>query len=198
MPMHSLRRPPRHLVLPCAIALTMASLDARAQTLHDFPMTVAYTGATPTDSAVRFARALDVQRQLVTELRAEWHASGAQHMPQLRQAIHMVERKTGFEWKGPEPAVLVVPDFGNGFRCSEGQCDGRFEGVRIVTRDSVLADTTVVGVILVAESMRNDPDVWAHELTHAILAQRGLFEASSRHDPKYFGWVEARLLARRP
>ena len=144
------------------------------------------------ESGARYLRQLDVQQQLLAELRAEWKAMTAKPLPGWQNAVRTAERTTQMRWKGPPAAVLIVPDNGNGFICPEGRCDGRFEGMRIVTGDSTHTDTVVVAVILLAESMRMSSEVWQHELTHALLAQHGMIAESMRHDARYFIRTEFR------
>ena len=186
------------LLAGAATLCVCLSPGAGAQTLRvaaDSPL-ITPTSANPTDTTAHAARLRDVQQQLATELRAQWKAVPADFLPRWNYAVRAAERATHITWKGPPAAVLLVADNGSGFKCPEGRCDGRFEGMRIVTTDGATADTTVVAVILVAESMRYSEDVWHHELTHALLAQRGLMKASERHDSKYFGWIETQLAVR--
>lgn len=153
--------------------------------------------AVATTSGPDVVRERDTQRRLVSELRRAWHARPARAMPGWTQVLRSTERSVGLAWRGPEPVVLVVPDAGDGFACPEGRCDGRFEGTRIVSLRDRVSDTTVVGVILLAESAVMSDAVWRHELTHALLAQHGFDEASARHDPRYFPTTRARLASHR-
>ncbi len=129
------------------------------------------------------------QRALAAELQQTWNAIAAQTLPGFPRALESTQRGTGLTWSGPAPAILIVPDDGHGFRCPEGpgQCLGRFEGARVIHRSGDAADTVIVAVILVAQSAQQNPDVWRHELTHALLAQHGMLRESERHDPRYFG-----------
>jgi hypothetical protein len=129
------------------------------------------------------------QRALSVELQRAWNAMAVPTLPGFQHTLESTQRGTGLSWDGPAPALLIVPDDGRGFRCPDGngQCLGRFEGARVIHRGGDAADTVIVAVILVAQSAQQNPEVWRHEITHALLAQHGMLRESERHDPRYFG-----------
>ena len=129
------------------------------------------------------------QRALSADLQRAWNAIARETLPGFQHTLESTQRGTGLAWDGPSPTLLIVPDDGHGFRCPDGtgQCLGRFEGARVIHRSGDGADTMIVAVILVAQSAQQNPEVWRHELTHALLAQHGLLRESERHDPRYFG-----------
>jgi hypothetical protein len=129
------------------------------------------------------------QHALSAELQLAWKAIAVVTLPGFQHTLESTQRGTGLSWDGPVPALLIVPDEGRGFRCPDGtgQCLGRFEGARVIHRGGDTADTVIVAVILVAQSAQQNPEVWRHEITHALLAQHGMLRESERHDPRYFG-----------
>jgi type II secretory pathway pseudopilin PulG len=129
------------------------------------------------------------QRALSAELQRAWNATAVPTPSGFHHILESTQRGTGLAWDGPAPALLIVPDEGRGFRCPEGsgQCLGRFEGARVIHHVGDAAETVIVAVILVAQSAQQNPEVWRHEITHALLAQHGMLRESERHDPRYFG-----------
>ena len=135
------------------------------------------------------ASAEAAQRALAAELQRAWDATVVQTLPGFQHTLESVQRGTGLAWDGPAPALLLVADEGHGFRCPDGsgQCLGRFEGARVIHRSGDAVDTIIVAVILVARSAQQNPEVWRHEITHALLSQHGMLRESERHDPRFFG-----------
>lgn len=129
------------------------------------------------------------QRALSADLQRLWNATAVSTVSGFQHTLESTQRGTSLSWNGPAPTLLIVPDEGHGFRCPEGsgQCLGRFEGARVIHRGGDAVDTVIVAVILVAQSAQQNPDVWRHEITHALLAQHGMLRESERHDPRYFG-----------
>lgn len=128
----------------------------------------------------------EAQDSLVAGVRRDWRASLAPSLPGWRQALRDVERASGLRWRGLPAVILRVPDDGHGFRCDEQRCLGRYLGARIQSPGKGGDAVIVASIVLIAESALTRPDVLQHELTHALLAQYGLFEASLRHDRRYF------------
>ena len=128
----------------------------------------------------------EVQDSLVAAVRRDWRASLAPAQPGWQQAMRDAERATGLRWRGLPAVILRVPDDGRGFRCDDTRCLGRYLGARIQHPGPVAGDVIIASIILVAESALMRPDVLQHEFTHALLAQYGMFEASLRHDRRYF------------
>lgn len=126
------------------------------------------------------------QDSLVADAERTWRASPAVLLPGWGESLRDVERIVGRPWRGLPPAVLLVPDDGQGFNCDFNRCLGRFLGARIEIRDQDSTTVTIASIILIAESAMMRRDVWEHELTHAVLGQYGMIEESRRHDPRYF------------
>ena len=129
-----------------------------------------------------------VQSGLVVEATASYRARAVATLPGWQQTIRDVERLVEKPWIGIPPVILVVPSVGGrGFRCDGREtCLGRFVGATITVRGSDGTLTTMSSIIVIAESALTRRDVWAHELTHALLAQHGLSAESARHDRRYF------------
>lgn len=128
----------------------------------------------------------ETQDSLVTEAMRKWHARPARTLPGWREAVRDAERIVGRPWRGLPPVVLLVPDDGHGFPCDGARCLGRFLGARIAVPDGDSTTVTQSSIVLVAESVFMRRDIFVHELTHALLAQYGLFDESARHDRRYF------------
>lgn len=128
----------------------------------------------------------DLQDSLVVEAEAAWHAHPARLLPGWAQAVRAVERRVGQRWQGLPAIVLLVPDDGRGFPCDDARCLGRYLGARIEVAGGDTTTMITSSIILLAESMVMRHDVWEHELTHALLAQYGLVDESTRHDRRYF------------
>lgn len=128
----------------------------------------------------------EAQDSLVAAVRRDWRAVPAPALPGTQQALRDAERASGLRWRGLPPVILRVPDDGHGFRCDDARCLGRYLGARIENPGPTGGDAIIASIILVAESAVLRADVLQHELTHALLAQYGLFEASLRHDRRYF------------
>lgn len=128
----------------------------------------------------------DAQDSLVAAVRRDWRAELANFVPGWQQAQRDAERASGLRWRGLPAVFLRVPDEGRGFRCEEQRCLGRYLGARIQSPGQPSGEPIVASIILIAESAMTRPDVLQHELTHALLAQYGMFEASLRHDRRYF------------
>ncbi len=141
----------------------------------------------PTASPVAI-QMLRFQAELVQKAESTYHARVVSTLPGWSGAVRNVERRTRLKWRGLAPVILLVPDRGRGFPCEdrEDTCLGRYQGVLLqaVGRDS--SDAVMSSLILIAESARSSPDVWMHELTHALLSQHGLTAESQRHDRRYF------------
>jgi len=129
-----------------------------------------------------------VQSGLVLEATTYYRARAVATLPGWQQTIRDVERLVEKPWIGIPPVILVVPSVGGrGFRCDgRDTCLGRFVGATITVRGSDGTLTTMSSIIVIAESALTRRDVWAHELTHALLAQHGLSAESARHDRRYF------------
>jgi hypothetical protein len=129
-----------------------------------------------------------VQSGLVLEATTSYRARAVATLPGWQQTIRDVERLVEKPWIGSPPVILVVPSVGGrGFRCDgRDTCLGRFVGANITVRGSDSTLTTMSSIIVIAESALTRRDVWAHELTHALLAQHGLSAESARHDRRYF------------
>ncbi len=167
----------------CASVVLACALPAH---VHAQQRALTTTALAPLELSSVAPSTRELTSALVLELRRVWHAVEAPALPRWGRAVRAVERLVGLPWRGATPIVLLVPDGGQGFACDGGECAGRFEATRLVTTNAERADTVVVGVILLAESAMMREDVWEHELTHALLAQHSLIEASTRHDPRYF------------
>ena len=128
----------------------------------------------------------DAQDSLVAAVRRDWRAALATFAPGWQQAQRDAERASGLRWRGLPAVFLRVPDEGHGFRCEEQRCLGRYLGARIQSPGKPGGKPIVSSIILIAESAMTRSDVLQHELTHALLAQYGMFEASLRHDRRYF------------
>ena len=128
----------------------------------------------------------EAQDSLVAGVRRDWRASLAPALPGWGQALRDAEHASGLRWRGLPAVILRVPDDGHGFRCDEQRCLGRYLGARIQNPGKDGGDVIIASIVLIAESALTRPDVLQHELTHALLAQYGLFEASLRHDRRYF------------
>jgi hypothetical protein len=142
------------------------------------------TGMTP----VAF-QMLRVQAELIQEAESTYHARVVSTLPGWSEAVRDVERRTRLKWQGLAPVILLVPDRGRGFPCEdrEDTCLGRYQGVLLKVVGSDSTEAVMSSLILIAESARSRPDVWAHELTHAVLSQHGMTAESQRHDRRYFG-----------
>ena len=128
----------------------------------------------------------EAQDSLVAAVRRDWRASLAPSLPGSRQALRDAERASGLRWRGLPAVILRVPDNGHGFRCDAQRCLGRYLGARIQSPGPAGDDVIIASIILVAESALMRSDVLQHELTHALLAQYGMYEASLHHDRRYF------------
>ena len=170
-----------------AIQSTVALLAAVAAPLAaQGPAAVAEGSAQPAPAVFQLLRA---QAELVQEAESTYRAREIATLPGWADAVRDAERRTRLTWLGMPPVILLVPDGGRGFACDDKQvtCLGRYQGVTLQLRQgSDSGRTTISNVILIAESARTRPDVWIHELTHALLSQHGLVAASQRHDPRYF------------
>ena len=132
---------------------------------------------------------LKAQAELVLEAESTYRgAKVVASLPGWAHALRDVERRTRLNWRGLPPAIMIVPDGGRGFACdgNRNSCLGRYQGVTLKLEGSDSSGTTMSSLILIAESARTRPDVWMHELTHALLSQHGLVAASMRHDRRYF------------
>jgi hypothetical protein len=129
--------------------------------------------------------------ELVREAEAAYRGARlVDSLPGWSRAMRDVARATRMAWRGLPPAIMVVPDAGRGFDCDGPRrdgCLGRYLGVTMMVQQGAdSGTTTLVSVILIAESARTRPEVWMHELTHAMLNQHGRMEESRRHDRRYF------------
>ena len=142
----------------------------------------------PASAAPAVFQLLRAQASLVQEAESAYHARVVATLPGWAYAVKDVERRTRLTWRGLPPVILLVPDGGRGFTCAdrEDTCLGRFQGVTLKLEGSDSSGTTMSSLILIAESARTRPDVWMHELTHALLSQHGLVAESMRHDRRYF------------
>lgn len=142
----------------------------------------------PVSPMTAFARVQRAQAQLVHEAESTYHARVVATLPGWAYAVKDAERRVRKAWRGLAPVVLLVPDAGRGFPCDdrEDTCLGRYQGAEITVQGSDSAATVISSVILLAESARWRSDVWAHELTHALLSQHGMVAESLRHDRRYF------------
>ena len=147
----------------------------------------------PSSTPVAF-RMLRAQAQLVQEAESTYHAHAVSTLPGWSDALKDVERRTRLKWNGLAAVILLVPDRGRGFVCEdkEDTCLGRFQGALIQAQGADSTGAVMSSIILIAESARWRQDVWAHELTHALLSQHGLIAESQRHDRRYF--VEERFV----
>jgi hypothetical protein len=164
------------------VALCVAGVPVLAQTVPD-----AGTDTVPSAVPLPF-QLLRVQAELIQQAESAYHARVVSTLPGWSETVRDVERRTRLRWHGLASVILLVPDRGRGFPCAdrEDTCLGRYEGVllKVVGRDS--SAVVMSSLILIAESARFRPDVWAHELTHALLSQYGLTAESQRHDRRYF------------
>ncbi len=167
----------------CA-ALLIHGTVVDAQPFPTAPMVVAAR-------LVAFPVSEPAEREFVEAMRREWRASAPPSLPGWGRALRLVEHRAGRRWRSPLPTILLVPDDGAGFDCPHGRCLGRFEAARFVRQGTPGDSVVVFGVILLAESAMLREAVWLHELTHALLAQHGMIDASLRHDPRYFPPIEA-------
>ena len=144
--------------------------------------------ATSASVAPAVFQLLRAQAELVQEAESAYHAHVVATLPGWAYAVKDVERRTRLTWRGLPPVILLVPDGGRGFPCDdrEDTCLGRYQGVTLRIEGSDSSGTTMSSLILIAESARTKPEVWMHELTHALLSQHGLVAASMRHDRRYF------------
>ena len=178
---------PSHLqrtVALLALTLSSAMTPAYGQVAHgDF--TVVVNPAAPVTAAMHLQR---VQAELVQAAVTTYRARVVATLPGWRETVRDVERLVEKPWIGLPPVILVVPGVGaRGFRCDEREsCLGRFIGATVTVRGSDCTLTTMSSIIVIAESALTRRDVWAHELTHALLAQHGMIAESSRHDRRYF------------
>ena len=146
-------------------------------------------GAEPLPSAsAAMSQLLRAQGALVQEAESTYRARVVATLPGWAAAVRDVERLVRLPWRGLPPVILLVPDGGRGFACDDRQesCLGRFLGARLTLAGTDSASTTMSSLILIAESARTRPDVWMHELTHALLSQHGMIVESMRHDRRYF------------
>ena len=146
-------------------------------------------GADPLPSAsAAMSQLLRAQAALVQEAESTYHAHVVATLPGWAYAVKDVERIVRLPWRGLPPVILLVPDGGRGFACDDRQdsCLGRYLGARLTLTGTDSASTTMSSLILIAESARTRPDVWMHELTHAVLSQHGMIAESVRHDRRYF------------
>jgi hypothetical protein len=170
------------------VLVLLSLLGAMPVAAQRTPSLMAEHGSMPTASPMAF-ELLKAQGELIQEAESMYRASVVATLPGFSQAVREVERRTRLSWKGLPPVILVVPDGGRGFACDsrEDTCLGRYEGVTLLLQQGAdSGQTTMVSLILVAESARARPDVWVHELTHAVLSQHGLAAESQRHDRRYF------------
>ena len=137
---------------------------------------------------------LKAQAELVQEAGLTYRgAKVVESLPGWSRALRDVERLTRLNWRGLPAAILIVPDGGRGFACDgpRSTCLGRYQGVTMMVQQGADSGaTTVLIVILIAESARSRPEVWMHELTHALLSQHGKLAESQRHDRRYFAEQE--------
>ena len=169
----------QHLIV--ALCVAGASLGAQAGP-------AAGSDTVPGTIPVAF-QMLRVQAELIQEAESTYHARVVSTLPGWSEAVRDVERRTRLKWHGLAPVILLVPDRGRGFPCEdrEDTCLGRYQGVLLKAVGSDSSEAVMSSLILIAESARSRPDVWAHELTHAVLSQHGLTAESQRHDRRYFG-----------
>ncbi len=178
----------RHAMLMALAALPLA---AQRPMMNVSPMS-AHGPALSLDSSAAegsaVARLLRVQGELIQEAVTAYRARVVATLPGWRNAVRDVERRTNLVWIGLPPVILIAPDVaGRGFRCDERDtCLGRFSGANVTVSGTDSTVTTLSSIILIAESATTRRDVWAHELTHALLAQHGLLAESARHDRRYF------------
>jgi hypothetical protein len=133
---------------------------------------------------------LKAQAGLVQEAESTYRgARQVEALPGWSRALKDVERSTRLNWRGLPAAIVIVPDGGRGFACDgpRSTCLGRYQGVTMLVQQGAdSGSTTMLSVILVAESAKSRPEVWMHELTHALLSQHGKVAESQRHDRRYF------------
>ena len=167
-----------------ALALAPLMSPASGQVAQGGATAVADSTA-PVTAATHLQR---VQAGLVQDAVATYRARVVAALPGWRETVRDVERLVEKPWIGLPPVILVVPGAGaRGFRCDEREtCLGRFIGATVTVRGSDCTLTTMSSIIVIAESALTRRDVWAHELTHALLAQHGMIAESSRHDRRYF------------
>ena len=166
-------------VLVLAIAAPLAAQQGPVSAAETLPTAAA---------APAVFQLLRAQAELVSEAESTYRAHAVATLPGWAYAVKDVERRVRLTWRGLPPVILLVPDGGRGFLCDdkENMCLGRFQGVTLRLEGSDSSGTTMSSLILIAESARARPDVWIHELTHALLSQHGLVAESMRHDRRYF------------
>lgn len=172
---------PRLHRLRLAVAvLGLLASRASAQGPH-----VTADSADPTSAAARLER---LQARVVQQAIDSYKARPLATAPTGWQSVlRDVERAVERPWIGLPPVILVVPGTSRGFACDERHsCLGRFLGANLTVRGADTTLTVQSSIILLAESALTRPDVWSHELTHALLTQHGMLAESARHDRRYF------------
>ena len=175
-------------LIRAAVALSALAAAVGAPVAAQQGPVVALETSAPAPVAPAVFQLLRVQAELVQEAESTYHARAISTLPGWAYAVKDVERLTRLTWRGLPPVILLVPDRGRGFPCDdkEATCLGRFQGVTLKLEGSDSSGSTMLSLILIAESARTRPDVWMHELTHALLSQHGLVAESMRHDRRYF------------
>jgi len=133
-------------------------------------------------------RLFQLQAKLVREAESTYRARVVPLLPGFAEALKEVEGRVRRSWSGLPPVILMVPDFGRGFQCENKAhtCLGRYLGAELTVIGIDSSATAMSSVIVIAESARRRPDVWMHELTHALLIQHRMLAESQRHDRRYF------------
>ena len=170
------------------VVLTVLAVAGAAPLVAQQGPAVAAESTAPATVMPAVFQLLRAQAELVQEAESTYRAHAVATLPGWAYAVKDVERLTRLTWRGLPPVILLVPDRGRGFPCDDnaGTCLGRFQGVTLKLDGSDSSGTTMSSMILIAESARTRPDVWMHELTHALLSQHGLVAESMRHDRRYF------------
>ena len=172
---------------PLAVQQAQANSVAAGTGLVDAGVPALAAGSFASPIAVQLLKA---QAALVQEAESTYRGGKVVvSLPGWAHALRDVERQTRLNWLGLPPAIMIVPDGGRGFACdgTRNTCLGRYQGVTMMVQQGAdSGTTTMLSVILIAESARTRPDVWIHELTHAVLTQHGKLAESQRHDRRYF------------
>jgi hypothetical protein len=179
-------------VLQCAaLALSLWQAPVGAQSSSSaFPPDIWQQAVrvAPAEELSDSARLTRLQDQLIRTAETSYRARVVPALPGFAQALRDVVSRTGRPWTGLPPVVMVVPDNGRGFECgaSEHGCLGRYIGAELSAPGQSGVVSSMSSIILIAESAKRRPDVWMHELTHALLTQHGMMAESARHDRRFF------------